>query len=139
MYLVQSQSKIGVKCSSCRVRGQKSKLNYRYAEIGTIKVKTKTEKERKNQEYLGLLSLLFIFFVLKKGKEKKNSFHFFFFLPCHCNTLPLFPLGNHKFVLYVCECVSISQTSSFVLYFKFQICDIIWYLSFLSGLLHLVW
>ena len=80
MYLVQSQSKIGVKCSSCRVRGQKSKLNYRYAEIGTIKVKTKTEKERKNQEYLGLLSLLFIFFVLKKGKEKKkNSLLFFSF------------------------------------------------------------
>ena len=51
---------------------------------------------------MGLLSLLFIFFVLKKGKEKKNSFHFFFFLPCHCNTLPLFPLGNHKFVLYRC-------------------------------------
>ena len=25
---------MGVKCSSCRVRGQKSKLSYRYAELG---------------------------------------------------------------------------------------------------------
>lgn len=26
-------------CSSCRVRGQKSKLNYRHAELGEVKVK----------------------------------------------------------------------------------------------------
>jgi len=97
-----------VKCSSCRVRGQKSKLNYRYAEIGTIKVKTKTEKERKKLGIFGPAHSSLYLFCSQERERKKNSFLFFFFLPCHCNTLPLFPLGNHKFVLYVCEYVSIS-------------------------------
>ena len=35
-----------MKYSSCRVSGQKSKLGYRYTDIGTIKVKTEIEKEQ---------------------------------------------------------------------------------------------
>ena len=41
MYLVYSQKKIGVQSkenSSCRVRGQKSKLRYRHAELGAAPV-----------------------------------------------------------------------------------------------------
>ena len=44
MYLAQSQRKIDVKCSSCGVRGQKSKLHYRHAELGAVKVKKSTRK-----------------------------------------------------------------------------------------------
>ena len=138
MYLIQSQSKICVKYSSCRVSGQKSKLGYRYTDIGTIKVKTETEKERIKLGIFGPAHCSLYLFCSQE-RERKKLIPLLFFLPSHCNTLPLFPLGNHKFVLYDCEYVSISQTSSFVLYFTFQICDIIWYLSFLSGLLHLVW
>ena len=32
---------VGAICNSCRVRGQKSKLSYRYAELGAVKVKKK--------------------------------------------------------------------------------------------------
>ena len=41
MYLAQSQRKIGVKCSSCRVRGQKCKLSHRHSELGSVKGKKK--------------------------------------------------------------------------------------------------
>ena len=37
MYLAQSQRITGSKCSSCRVRGQKSKLIYRHSELGELK------------------------------------------------------------------------------------------------------
>ena len=62
-----------VNCSSCRVRGQKSKLSYRHLELGAIKVKK-----------LGMLRpthYFFIFFVFGKGKEK-NSLPF---IPFHWN------------------------------------------------------
>ena len=49
------------------------------------------------------------------------------------------PLGKHQSILYVPDSVSVSKIGSFVSYMRFHICDIIWYLSFLSGLLHLVW
>ena len=44
---------IGVIWNSCRVRGQKSKLSYRYAELGTVKVKKKT----RNVQVFSLFSL----------------------------------------------------------------------------------
>ena len=75
MYLAKSQGKRDVKCGSCRVRGQKSKVSYRHAELGAVRVKKKK---------LGLFRparCSLIFFVLRKGKEK-NSFLFF---PFHCN------------------------------------------------------
>ena len=75
MYLAKSQGKRGVKCSSCRVRGQKSNLSYRHAELEAVKVKKKK---------LGMFRhahCSLIFFILRKGKEK-NSFLFF---PFHCN------------------------------------------------------
>ena len=64
-------------CSSCRIRGQKSKLSYRHAELGAVKVKKKQLRIFR----LAHCSLYF-FFVLKKGKEK-NSVLFF---PFYCNT-----------------------------------------------------
>lgn len=35
-----------------------------------------------------------------------------------CIPLPSLPLGNHKFILYVLECVSVVYTGSFVPYFR---------------------
>ena len=35
-------------CSSCRVRGQRSKLSYRHAELGAVKVKKKQNKNPRN-------------------------------------------------------------------------------------------
>ena len=61
-------------CSSCRIRGQKSKLSHRHAELGAVKVKKKLRIFRPAH--------CSIFFVLKKGKEK-NSVLFF---PFYCNT-----------------------------------------------------
>ena len=65
-------------CSSCRVRGQKSKLNYRHAELGAAKVKGKTKTKDVQGGSLFSLSSLFS----GKGKRKTNSFFFHF----HCNT-----------------------------------------------------
>ena len=56
-------------CRSCRVRGQKSKLSSRHAELGAVK--EKTNKQKKKQECSGLLTVLFIFFVLRKEKREK--------------------------------------------------------------------
>ena len=49
--------------------------------------------------------------------------------PSPSHTTPLC-FGNHKSVLQVLEFVSFLQIHSFVPYIRFQICDIIWYLSF---------
>lgn len=57
-------------CSSCRVRGQKSKLNYRHAELGEVKWKY--------QECSGLLTVLFIFSLLRKGKGENSTLFFSF-------------------------------------------------------------
>jgi len=79
-----------VTCSSCKVRGQKSKLSYRNAELGAVKLK-------KQKCFLTVFS---IFFALRKGKEKTHSFSFPLFtatkgkktkkphsfcFPFHCN------------------------------------------------------
>ena len=74
MYLTQSQKKIGVKCSSCRVRVQNSKFSYRHSELGAIKV----NKNKKAKLGIFRPARCSIFFILRKGKEK-NSFLFFFF------------------------------------------------------------
>ena len=81
MYLAQSQ----VKCGSCRVRVQKSKLSYRHSEPGAVKV-----KQTRNVQACSLF--FFIFFALREVK-KKNSFLFF---PFYCNNSPisLFPPNN---------------------------------------------
>ena len=42
------QRTIGVKCSSCRVRGQKSKLSYRHVELAVTKVKILWPPDEKN-------------------------------------------------------------------------------------------
>ena len=55
-------------CSSCRVRGQRSKLSYRHAELGAVKVKKKKNKTLGMLK--GLFTVFFMFFVLRKGKEK---------------------------------------------------------------------
>ena len=90
MYLAQSQRGKNVNFSSRRVGRQKSKLGYRYEELGAVKAKKK--KKKKNKECSGLLTVLLIFFVLRKGKEK-NSFLFF---PFHCNRTT-----SHTFLLWV--------------------------------------
>ena len=74
VFSIGSEGK-SVNCSSCRVRGQKSKLNYRHAELEEVKVKI--------QECSGLLTVPFIFFALRKGKGKKLNPFFLF----HGNTL----------------------------------------------------
>ena len=56
------QRLIGVIWNSCRVRGQKSKLSYRYAEVGTGKKKKKLGMFRSSHCSLYLL-------VLRKEKE----------------------------------------------------------------------
>jgi len=38
VFSLESKEK-NVKCSSCRVRGQKNKLSYRHAELRAVKVK----------------------------------------------------------------------------------------------------
>ena len=64
-------------CGSCRVRGQKSKLSYRHAELGAVKGKTNKQKNR-NVQACSLFCLSSLF----SGKRKeKNSFLFF---PFHC-------------------------------------------------------
>ena len=90
-----------MKYSSCRVSGQKSKLGYRYTDIGTIKVKTETEKERIKLGIFGPAHCSLYLFCSQE-RERKKLIPLLFFLPSHCNTRPLFPLGNHKFVLYRC-------------------------------------
>ena len=55
---------VGAICNSCRVRGQKSKLSYRYAEFGAVKVKKRLGLFRSSHCSLYLL-------VLRKEKEKK--------------------------------------------------------------------
>ena len=45
---------MGVKCSSCRVRGQKSKLSYRHVELGAFK---KQNKITRNAQACSLFSL----------------------------------------------------------------------------------
>ena len=76
MYLAQSQRKIGVKCSSRTIRGQKSKLSDRHAELGAVKGKPgllrpahcslyllcSQERERKK-----LIALFFFSFSLQHG------------------------------------------------------------------------
>ena len=89
MYLAQSQ----VKCDSCRVRVQKSKLSYRHSEPGAVKV-----KQTRNVQ---ACSLFFIFFALRAVK-KKNSFLFF---PFHCTIPPsvysLLTMEEGKYVILV--------------------------------------
>ena len=64
-------------CSSCRTRRQKSKLSYRHAELGAVKVKKKTIKN------IQACSLLYLFFFVLKKRKEKNSVLFF---PFYCNT-----------------------------------------------------
>ena len=89
MYLAQSQ----VKCDSCRVRVQKSKLSYRHSEPGAVKV-----KQTRNVQ---ACSLFFIFFALRAVKNK-NSFLFF---PFHCTIPPsvysLLTMEEGKYVILV--------------------------------------
>ena len=60
------------RCSSWRVRGQKSKVTYRHAELEQLKFKKK--KKTRNVQACSLFSLL-----SEKEKEKeKNSLLFFF-------------------------------------------------------------
>ena len=59
-------------------------------------------------------------------RSKFNNLHL---LTPNSWSVPL-PLGNHTSDLYVCESVSLLLTGSFAQYFRFHICDIIWYLSF---------
>ena len=47
-----------------------------------------------------------------------------------------FPFGDHKFVCYVCESISVLCISSFIYFFKFpHISDVTCYLSFLKEVL----
>ena len=62
---------IGVECSSCRVKGQKSKLSYRHTELDAVKVKKK--KTKKLGKCSGLLTFLFIFLFSGKVKVFKSS------------------------------------------------------------------
>ena len=52
-------------------------------------------------------------------------------LPVLLSSDPL-PLGNHEPVLYVCESVSVSQTSSFATFQIPHVSDVIWCLFFLT-------
>ena len=61
-----------MKCSSCRVRGKKSKLSYRYAELGEVTV----EKLEMFSPAHFSLYLFFCFFF--QERERKNSFLFLF-------------------------------------------------------------
>ena len=77
---------IGVIWNSCRVRGQKSKVSYRYAELGTVKVKKKLGMFRSSHCSLYLLVLRkekelipFLYFSLQHYLSL-NSFFFFFIL-----------------------------------------------------------
>ena len=56
------------KCSSCRLRGQKSKLSYRHAELGAVKVKIGT-------------------FRPAPGPQKRENKNAFLFFPFHCNRI----------------------------------------------------
>ena len=70
MYLAQSQRKISVKCSSCRVRGQKCKLSHRHSELGSVKGK----KKNRNVQSCPLFSLYSLF----SGKGRKKTYSSFF-------------------------------------------------------------
>ena len=61
-------------CSSCRLRGQKSKLSCRHAELGEVKVK-KLGTFRPAHDSL---------YLCPQKRENKNTFLFF---PFHCNRI----------------------------------------------------
>ena len=85
VFSIGSEGK-NVNCSSCRVRGQKSKLNYRHAELEEVKVKIpgmfrpadcslhllcSQERERKK------LNPLFFFFMATLSKVLSVNLRFF--------------------------------------------------------------
>ena len=62
-----------MECSSCRVKGQKSKLSYRHTELDAVKVKKKKKKKtKKTRKCSGLLTFLFIFLFSGKVKVFKS-------------------------------------------------------------------
>ena len=63
-------------CSSCGVRGQESKLSYRYAELGAVKVKELGMFRPAHCSLYHFCSSLFS----GKGKEKSHSSFFAFSL-----------------------------------------------------------
>ena len=70
-----------MKCSSCKVRGQKSKLSYRHADLGAVKVKKKERKKERKKRNVQACSLFSLFsLLLGKVKRKKLVPLFFFFL-----------------------------------------------------------
>ena len=64
-----------MKCSSSRIRGQKSKASYRHAELGAIKVK------EKKKECLGLLTVFFFLLCSQEREREKLTLLF----PFHCH------------------------------------------------------
>ena len=73
VYLAKSQGKRGVKCSSCRDRGQKSNLSYRHAKLEAVKV-----KKKKTRNVSGMLTVLLYSLFSGKGKRKTHSSFFLF-------------------------------------------------------------
>ena len=63
-------------CSSCRVRGQESKLSYRYAELGAVKVKE-----------LGMFRPAYcsLYFLCSQERERGKTHSFFFSFHCNKN------------------------------------------------------
>ena len=65
VYLAKSQGKRGVKCSSCRDRGQKSNLSYRHAKLEAVKVKKKKK--------LGMFQACSLFSYILYSQERERE------------------------------------------------------------------
>ena len=61
-----------MKCGSCRVKGQKSKLSHRHAELGAVKV-----KKKKLGMFRPAHSSLYLLCSYERGRKEP---HFSFFL-----------------------------------------------------------
>ena len=83
MYLAQSLRKIGAKCSSCRVRGQKSKLSYRHSELGEVKVNNNNQK-------LGMFSPAHssLYILCPQEREREKLIPLFSFFSLFTATIP---------------------------------------------------
>ena len=74
MYLAYRKSKIGTTCSFCRVRGQKSKLSFRHAKLGAVKVK----KKRKLEIFRPAHCSLYLLWSQERERKKLISLFFLF-------------------------------------------------------------
>ena len=79
MHLAERERKTGAKRGSCRVRGQKSKLSYRNAELGAVKLKKQKYHKEHNNKYIEIerINLSRIEKVLeeKLKEDGKKSFN----------------------------------------------------------------